>query len=155
MKKEILSIMIGILMPMGMLAGTVDLFSYDKTEVERALVDVDRLDQYVSESQITMSEMDLSNPLLNNMIYAEYMSEMDMSGSTAFFVGMGASCLAGCAGGYLLGCIGAIGGSVSGGLVAVLIASGSGSKATWNAVYGSLAGMALSIGTLLALSLLI
>ncbi len=156
MKKVTVILAVILMIPSVLRAGTAELFDYDASRIQKAFVDAEMLDRFVTQNHFELGDIDRSNPLLDGLIYAEndYMNDMEMSGTTALFLGFGASCLAGCAGGFLLGCIGAVAGSVAGGLIGVLIASGSGSNATWNAVYGSLAGMLVSVGTLLVISLL-
>ncbi len=47
-------------------AKTADLFRYDSKKVEKVLVTVNALDQYVSVAHVAVNELDLKNPLLKN-----------------------------------------------------------------------------------------
>jgi hypothetical protein len=61
-------------------AGTADLFNYDASKVKQALVNADVLDQMVSNTQATVSELNVNSPVLANF-KAESSSMMMQDGA--------------------------------------------------------------------------
>ncbi len=65
MKKLLLFVVLLATIHVGF-ARTADLFSYDKARVQKALVNADALDHYVSQAMVSLDKIDLSNPVTAN-----------------------------------------------------------------------------------------
>ena len=65
MKKALL-LLAAFLMVNVTFARTADLFSYDKAQVQKALVNADALDHYVSQAMVSMDKIDLGTPVTSN-----------------------------------------------------------------------------------------
>ncbi len=58
-------------------ARTADLFSYDNARVQKALVNADALDHYVSQAMVSLDKIDLSNPVTANFFARSGNTMMD------------------------------------------------------------------------------
>ena len=58
-------------------ARTADLFSYDKAQVQKALVNADALDHYVSQAVVSLDKIDLANPVTVNFLAQSDNNMMD------------------------------------------------------------------------------
>jgi len=67
MKKTLL-LLAAFLMVSVSFARTADLFSYDKAQVQKALVNADALDHYVSQATVSLDKIDLSTPVTANFL---------------------------------------------------------------------------------------
>jgi len=67
MKKALL-LLAAFLMVNVTFARTADLFSYDKAQVQKALVNADALDHYVSQAMVSLDKIDLADPITANFV---------------------------------------------------------------------------------------
>jgi len=76
MKKALL-LLAAFLMVNVTFARTADLFSYDKAQVQKALVNADALDHYVSQAMVSLDKIDLANPVTANFLAQSDNNMMD------------------------------------------------------------------------------